>query len=202
MANAIQIPGIPRPFEWLVESPRWELNDQAGVTLFSGPDCDHFHDPASDRRVANAPCALAAFGDDPFLFSVRASVEETAPFDAAALFVRISDEIWAKLCVEFTPQGRPMIVSVVTRGLSDDCNSVELDSPVAYLRVIRRPQSLAFHHSLDGSRWHFVRHFSLGSPQEIRVGIMVQAPRGPGCVATFSEFRHATNVPTDLRDGQ
>ena len=58
----------------------------------------------------------------------------TATYDAGVLTLRRRDDLWAKLCFERSPQGEPMVVSVVTRGVSDDCNSFVVDGRSVWLR--------------------------------------------------------------------
>jgi hypothetical protein len=94
-----------------------------------------------------------------------------------------------------------MIVSVVTRGVSDDCNSVSVGDRSAYLRIYRQSDVLAFHYSLDGHYWHFVRYFSLRNSEQLRVGFSTQSPVGQGCRANFSEIHYSPRVLSDLRNG-
>ena len=109
-------------------------------------------------------------------------------FDAGVLFIYADDERWAKLCFEYAPTDRPMVVSVVTRGKSDDCNSVYIDDNSVYLRLYREGDRLAFHYSEDGEYWHMVRHFTIGDLQDVRIGFSAQAPTGEGCQVEFSEI--------------
>ena len=95
-----------------------------------------------------------------------------------------------------------MIVSVVTRGVSDDCNSVSIGDHSVYLRIYRQSDVLAFHYSLNGRYWHFVRFFSLGIVEQLRVGFSTQSPMGQGCRAVFSEIRYAASALPDLRNGE
>ena len=129
-------------------------------------------------------------------------MEFAATYDAGTLFVYVHDALWAKLCFEYSPQQQPMIVSVVTRGVSDDCNSVCVEDNSVYLRVYRQGEVLAFHYSLDGHYWHFVRHFSLGDAGQLRIGFSTQSPTGQGCRASFSEIRYTPGTLSDLRNGE
>jgi regulation of enolase protein 1 (concanavalin A-like superfamily) len=95
-----------------------------------------------------------------------------------------------------------MVVSVVNRGLSDDCNSVVVSGESVYLRVAQGEAATAFHYSLDGAHWSFVRYFSLGSLRGLRVGFSSQSPTGNGCRAVFSEIRYRPGFPFDLRSGE
>lgn len=95
-----------------------------------------------------------------------------------------------------------MIVSVVTRGLSDDCNSTPIDGNEVYLRLARNGVTFTFHYSLDGRTWHFVRHFTLGKLSNLRVGLSSQSPTGEKCQAAFSEIRYQPGALKDLRSGE
>jgi len=130
--------------------------------------------------------------DPTFTLQAKVTVEFAATYDAGTLFLYAHD----------SPQGQPMVVSVVTRGVSDDCNSVDIAGNSVYLRVYRHGKVLAFHYSRDGHYWHFVRHFSLGDVEDLRVGFSVQSPTGQGCTATFSEIRYAPGTLSDLRHGE
>ena len=92
-----------------------------------------------------------------------------------------------------------MIVSVVTRGTSDDCNSETVDGNTAWLRVARIDDTFAFHASDDGERWGLVRHFGLPT-SDVQIGFEVQSPTGNGCRASFADIAYATRRLTDLRD--
>ena len=95
-----------------------------------------------------------------------------------------------------------MVVSVVTRGVSDDCNSVTIEDRSVYLRLYRQDRVLAFHYSQDGRYWHFVRHFSLGDLERVGVGFSAQSPLGEGCEVIFSEIRYTLSPLSDLRNGE
>ena len=117
------------------------------------------------------------------------------------LVVHESDGVWAKLCFEYSPQREPMVVSVVTRGVSDDCNSFVVDGASVWLRVARVGSAFAFHASTDGSNWSFIRHFALegGEPS---VGFAAQSPTGEGCAVTFEQIAYEAARLGDLRSGE
>ena len=136
------------------------------------------------------------------MLRARASAAHGATFDAAVLVVHADERTWAKLCLELSPQGRIMVVSVVTRGESDDCNSVVVDGPV-WLRVSRLTRAFAFHYSPDGTEWHMVRYFSLGLDEQapVEVGFLAQSPTGAGCTATFTDIAFVPELLADIRSG-
>ena len=94
-----------------------------------------------------------------------------------------------------------MVVSVVTRGVSDDCNSFPVDTGHVHLRIARLGAAFAFHASTDDNRWRLVRHFALDVRDELRLGLEAQSPLGDGCTATFTELRFERTTLADIRSG-
>ena len=141
----------------------------------------------------------AVTGD--YVLSARVSVDFEATFDAGALMLHVDDRTWAKLCFELSPKRRPMVVSVVTRGVSDDCNSFAVPGESIWLRIARLGPAVAMHASTDGRRWELVRHFSLAEHAEPAIGFESQSPTGDGCIVTFDQVRFDARRLTDLRNG-
>jgi regulation of enolase protein 1 (concanavalin A-like superfamily) len=177
----------------------WTFADPL-LTGVAGPRTDLFVDPATGETTLNAPRLLAPAPAGDFQLSARVSVEFGSTYDAGALLLWSGDDTWTKLAFEYSPQGDGMVVTVVTRGLSDDANGYTVHGPAVWLRVARVGAAYACHASRDGARWDFVRHFSL-NPVATAVGFEVQSPLGESCRASFTDigFRPAT-LP-DLRDG-
>lgn len=192
---------IPAGLSWLNEPVRFQSGAPGTLSITAGKQTDFFVDPQNGKATGNAPLALFDAGDGDFMLSAHVRVDFVGTFDAGTLHVRIRDDLWGKLCLEYSPQRQPMVVSVVTRGRSDDCNSAVLTGAEAYLRICRRGPSFAFHYSLDGKLWHFVRNFSLGV-EPVQAGFSAQAPVGDGCTASFSEIRFVRATLTELRSGE
>jgi uncharacterized protein len=150
----------------------------------------------------NAP-AVVSRAEGMFQLGARVHVDFAETFDAGALLVRLHERAWAKLCLEYSPAHEPMVVSVVTRDVSDDCNSFVVPGGDAWLRVSRVSRNAyAFHASRDGERWELIRHFSLGDGADPEIGFVAQSPRGRGCTATFTELRFVPERLDDLRSGR
>jgi regulation of enolase protein 1 (concanavalin A-like superfamily) len=200
--QSFTVPSIPAPMTW--KNQPSESTSAAGqqISITAGAESDWFISPAGGLVKSNAPIALFVPPDHAFCLRARVTVEFAATYDAGTLLVYAHDALWAKLCFEYSPQQQPMIVSVVTRGVSDDCNSVYVEGNSVYLRVYRQGEVLAFHYSLDGHYWHFVRHFSLGDSGHLRIGFSTQSPTGQGCSASFSEIRYTPGTLSDLRNGE
>jgi uncharacterized protein len=200
--QTFNVAGVPADFRWHIEPASWNLDADGALVVRSGPKNDYFHDPATGSRVASAPCALMESTDQAFILGAHVALDGRSTFDAGLIFVRTQPDHWAKFCLELSPDGRPMIVSVVTRGVSDDCNSVALASPEVFLRVAKTRNTLAFHHSVDGRHWQLARYFSLGEPDRVQIGWVAQSPMGEGCEVRFSRFFHRLGELPNLRDGQ
>jgi regulation of enolase protein 1 (concanavalin A-like superfamily) len=124
-----------------------------------------------------------------------------ATYDAGALMVRQDVSHWAKVCYESTDLGTHAVVSVVTDGLSDDANGVDLDVELVWVQIARRGDLLAMHYALDGSAWRMVRYFSLVMPTRVRVGLVAQSPVGQGTRVDFHRFIVEPRSVENLRAG-
>ncbi len=198
--TVITIPGLRDPGTWDIDPVAADFTH--GVLSITAPgDTDLFTDPAGNTLKDNAP-RLAFPADAQFTLSARVSVEAfVSTFDAGVLTVWSDAERWGKLCFEYSPQGQPMVVSVVTNGVSDDCNHVPVTQDFVYMRISRMDPAIAFHYSLDGKTWHMVRYFALSGAQTFAVGFSAQSPTGGGATAHFSEIRYTTQPIADLRSG-
>ena len=201
-ATPFKLPAIPRELRWSNQPLDWSIGRDGSLSIVAGETTDWFIDPNGDYVSATAPAALFIAPDDSFLLSARASVDFHSTFDAGVLQVRTGDDQWAKFCFEFSPDGRPMIVSVVTRAMSDDCNSVVIEGHEVYLRVAATPATIAFHFSLDGKLWHMVRYFALERKSALQVGFSSQSPTGKRCAAVFSEINYVAGRLADNRRGE
>jgi regulation of enolase protein 1 (concanavalin A-like superfamily) len=200
--SARSIAAVPMSLRWLFRPARWSTPDGASLVIEAGPRTDWFVDPQGTRApVLNAP-ALVGDPSGDYLLSARVRVEFAATYDAGALVLYEHERTWAKLCLEYSPLGEPMVVSVVTRGVSDDCNSFVVEGGHLWLRIARTAPSFAFHASTDGERWQLVRHFALDAASEPAVGFEAQSPTGEGCAATFEDIRYEGRRLGDLRGGE
>ncbi len=194
------IPGVRARFHWLGAPADAGLDDGA-LTIAAGARSDWFVDPGSAQVTLNAPALISPLTGD-FTLSARVEAAMQSTFDAGALVLWQDERTWAKLAFEFSPAGEAMVVSVVTRGESDDCNSMVVSSPEVWLRVAAIGGAHAFHASTNGRDWQFVRHFRLSAAGAAEVGFEAQSPFGPGCRARFSQIEHTERTLTDLRNGE
>jgi uncharacterized protein len=207
VANLLSIPGVPF---LLSPSPggAWDFDEQTGtVVATAGPRTDIFIDPGSStpldvQSMLTAATLLGAPPAGDFRLSALVTVGFEATYDAGVLLLWIDERHWAKLCFEFSPAREHMIVSVVTRGVSDDANAFAVAGPSVWLRLSRIDQAYAYHASADGKHWRMIRYFRVSeSPGSVKVGFEAQSPTGDGCTVTFDDIRFVADRLADLRDG-
>ena len=198
----VVVPGVPFPLEHS-GNPQLEAELAGGtLKLSAAAGTDMFIDPAADGTPPPDAGRLTGLpADRDFTLAARVSVDFASVFDAGVLLLHVTEQRWAKLCYEFSPQRRPTAVTVVTRGTSDDSNSFAIEGGPLWMRITRKGRAWAFHASQDGTWWHLLRYFTLGEASGARVGFMAQSPKGWGCTAIFDQIAYHTASPADLRDG-
>ncbi|GAA4228945.1 hypothetical protein FHR32_007901 [Streptosporangium album] len=199
MTEPLTLPAVPARLHWLNQPVDWKVTGGDTLTIDAGPRTDLFTDPGGPDRFANAPALVGRFDGD-FTLSARIRLDLASTYDAGVLLLHADEEHWAKFCLELSPQGRPTIVSVVTRGVSDDCNSFPADGEDIRLRVSRIGTAFAFHASTGDGFWHLIRYFALDGDPE--VGFLAQSPLGDGCTVVFEEIRHSAERLADVRNGE
>jgi regulation of enolase protein 1 (concanavalin A-like superfamily) len=196
--SKLTIEELSRPLSWQHKPVSWTLSP---LSITAGPKTDRFISPQGDVSILNAPSLLFDAVND-FLLSSLITVEFKSAFDAGVLLLYQNERSWAKLCFEISPQDDPMVVSVVTKGSSDDCNSVLINGNSTYLRIAKLGQAFAFHYSTDGKIWQFIRTFSLEPNLDLKAGFLSQSPTGQGCKATFTEIAFAEKTLKAIRSGE
>jgi uncharacterized protein len=192
---------LPEGFFWINEPSQWEF-DESGKLLVTAPSkADFFRDPAGSVVNYSAPFMYGNFNGD-FTISTRVEVEMIEECDSACLMLMLDEKNWAKICFEY-PFKTPTIVSVVTKNISDDCNSDKVTVKNPYLRVTRAGNTFAFHYSIDGRLWRLVRYFGFEKlPAEIKVGIAAQSPIGNGCKMSFDYLEYTPVAVKNIKSGE
>lgn len=205
MSESIAVAGLPFELDW-DGTPSGGLRADGTLEIASSAKSDMFLDPGGPGRHMNVPRLIGRVPAGDFQLSAKTAVELESTFDAGAIIVLVDERHWAKLLLERSVAGAPTVVSVVTRGVSDDCDSFNTTENHIWLRVSRLGDAFAFHASLDGRLWRFVRYLSLACDHEraageIRIGFESQSPTGEGCVARFSEISFVPERLPDMRSG-
>ena len=197
--TSFSIPSFPGKLEW-IEPPEGYTYESGILKIQSGPETDMFIDPQDEYIVLNAPRAVFK-PDKYFQLSAKVNVDFKSKYDAGVLILYANETQWAKLCFEYSPQVEPMVVSVVTRDISDDANCTVIAGNEVYLRVSGLGNAYVFHYSLDGKFWHFVRYFRLNTEDPLQAGFLSQSPTGQGCEVKFANIVYTNKKLEELRDG-
>ena len=200
--NNTSLQAIPAPLHWMNAPLDWQSNAVDALSIKAGAKTDLFVDPQNEQAVDNAPRLLFESQDRHFLFSANVSVDFRTAFDAGVLLLYAGPQQWAKLCFEYTPDHHPMIVSVVTQTVSDDCNSQPIAGNAVYLRIARLDRAFAFHFSEDSRFWQLARLFRLGSIDALKIGFSAQSPTGASCSARFTDITFEKRRLAALRNGE
>ena len=185
------ITGVPGSLAWQNAPVTWHVEHSSELTIRSGKETDWFVDPFDSTVHSTAPILLFMPADD-YVLSTKVKVNFNTKWDAGALMVWADDHHWAKLSFELSPSKQPTMVTVVTRGLSDDCNSMAISGNTIYLQIAKSGPAYVFYSSTDGKVWQILRVFSLGDGLKARVGFESQSPAGDGTDVVFSEIHYST----------
>ncbi|WP_217560798.1 DUF1349 domain-containing protein [Streptomyces sp. GbtcB6] len=207
MTLSRHVPGLPFPLSPSSDEA-WTIDEATTtVTAAAAAHSDIFIDPGAGTQLNAESVLIAATrlvvppGGD-FQCSARVTVEFASTYDAGVLLLWIVDRHWGKFCFESSPDREPMIVSVVTRGVSDDANAFAVDDRTVWLRVSRIDHAFAYHASLDGKTWRMIRFFTIGDTSTpVSIGFEAQSPTGDGCLVTFDDIRFTRERLRGLRDG-
>ncbi len=155
MSEVVPVPELPFPVT--ASHPGvWRRDEQARAVVAEAPAHTDFYvnpggaDSGDAESMLNAATLLGAPPAGDFQFSARVTVDFAAQYDAGVLLLWIDERHWAKFCFEFSPAAEPMVVSVVTREVSDDANAFVVADRSVLLRVSRIGRVYAFHASTDG----------------------------------------------------
>ena len=197
------------PFALTASPPEvWRSDARVGAITVAAPaHTDLYINPGGENAadaesMMNAATLLGTPPAGDFQFSARVTVDFQAQYDAGVLLLWSDERNWAKLCFEYSPAAEAMVVSVVTREVSDDANAFVVDGTSVWLRIARIDHVFAYHASTDGHTWRMVRVFSLGADEPApQVGFEGQSPTGDGCTITFDQIRFSSQRLVELRDG-
>ena len=185
---------------WYNPPESWECLPEGGLRVHVPPQTDYFQNPNRQDAADSAPWLWVPVAGD-FVAQAHVQPSFSSTYDAGALMVRSDETHWAKICFEYTDFETHAVVSVVTNGLSDDANGVDLDTPDVWLQIARVGDLFGLHYALDGQSWRMVRYFALPLPQSTHVGLVAQSPVGPGTTVDFLSFTLELRTVADLRAG-
>jgi regulation of enolase protein 1 (concanavalin A-like superfamily) len=193
------IKSVPAGLTWQNVPVAWHVEHGSTLTIRSGKKTDWFVDPFDSTIHNTAPMLLFLPADD-YVLLAKVKVGFKTKWDAGALMVWADEHHWAKLSFELSPAKQPTMVTVVTRGLSDDCNSIPISGDMVYLQIAKSGPAYVLYSSTDAKAWQVLRVFSLGDTAKPKVGFESQSPAGDGTEVVFSEIHYSTRKIADIYD--
>jgi regulation of enolase protein 1 (concanavalin A-like superfamily) len=187
--ESLKMETIPHPLRWENYPEEFSI-DPSGLTITAGEKTDMFRDPNVTYNTDNAPKLLFVADPD---FVLTASIEHsfTHKWDGGALILKQDSLHWVKFCFERDYTGARRVVSVVTKNISDDCNSVEINSNKVFYKVAKAGNVITQYYSLTGAKWFLVRHFQFDTTKPLQVGFLAQSPTGKYCTVKFQNISYS-----------
>ncbi|MBL7860463.1 MAG: DUF1349 domain-containing protein [Cyclobacteriaceae bacterium] len=198
--NPEQLPGIPHKLTWENKPLHYTLKNNQ-LTIVAGEKTDMFRDPNVTYNTDNAPKLLFQ-ADEDFVLSAAIEHAFTSKWDGGALVLKSDSIHWVKFCFEKDYTGAHRVVSVVTKNISDDSNSIEIDSTKAFFKMAKAGKVITLYCSTDGASWFLVRHLQFEVKPGFSVGFLAQSPTGKQCAVTFSQIRYEKKTIKDPYAGE
>jgi len=186
--DSLKIDGIARKLGWENRPLKFTIKDDV-LTIVAGRETDMFRDPNVTYNTDNAPKLLFR-ADSNFILSVGIEHSFLHKWDGGAIVIKQDSLSWIKFCFEKDYTGARRVVSVVTKDISDDCNSVEINNNKVYYKVAKADNVITLYYSNDNKKWFLVRHLQFNTDKELRVGFLAQSPTGDQCEVKFSQITY------------
>jgi len=186
--NSLKIAGIPHQLAWENQPLKFSIKDDA-LTIVAGRETDMFRDPNVTYNTDNAPKLLFK-ADSNFILSVAIEHAFAHKWDGGAIVIKQDSLNWIKFCFEKDYTGARRVVSVVTKDISDDCNSVEISNNKVYYKVAKAGNVITLYYSSDNKKWFLIRHLQFNTNKALQVGFLAQSPTGDRCEVKFSQIRY------------
>ena len=187
-------------FSWMNPPKQYTLSEGTlSVTAEQGSD--FFINPEDQTPAANAPYLYREVRGD-FVAVTQVWPNFAAMWNACALMVHLDERNWIKFAFENSDATGPSVVSVVTRGVSDDANGAILaDQESLWLKIIRKGDIYALHWSANGKDYKLARLAAMPEYSSVKIGLEAQCPAEGPAEHVFSHFSLEKKTVENLRKG-
>jgi len=191
----VHIKSIPFDLSWENTPINYSVSDNT-LEIVAGAKTDMFRDPNVTYNTDNAPKLLFKPDND---FVLTASIEHafTSKWDGGAIVLKQDSLNWIKFCFEKDYTGAHRVVSVVTKNISDDCNSAEVKSNKVFYKIAKAGNVITLYYSSDGGKWFLVRHLQFDTTGNFYLGFLAQSPTGDRCTVNFSDIHYVAKKIKD-----
>jgi regulation of enolase protein 1 (concanavalin A-like superfamily) len=186
--DSVHLTSIPYGMFW-ENSPKSFSVHGNQLVIIAGKETDMFRDPNVAYNTDNAPKLLFE-ADDNFVLSASIEHAFTNKWDGGAIVIKQDSLNWIKFCFEKDYTGAKRVVSVVTKSISDDCNSVEMNTNKVYYKVAKAGNVITLYCSTDGIKWYLIRHLQFDARKGFKVGFLAQSPTGENNEVKFSNISY------------
>jgi regulation of enolase protein 1 (concanavalin A-like superfamily) len=175
-AQPLKFSGIQHPLSWTNKPISYKINPES-ILIEAGEKTDMFRDPNVTYNTDNAP-RLSFTADPNFVLTAEIHHDFTSKWDGGAIVLEADKLNWIKFCFEKDYTGVHRVVSVVTKGISDDCNSVAITGNQVFYKIAKAENVIILYYSGDGKKWFLIRHLQFNTNKPIKLGFMAQSPTG------------------------
>jgi regulation of enolase protein 1 (concanavalin A-like superfamily) len=191
--GSVVLPAIPHPLFWENKPKSFSIRGNQ-ITIEAGEKTDMFSDPNATYNTDNVPKLLFS-ADSSFVLSCAIEHGFVNKWDGGAIVLKSDSLDWIKFCFEKDYTGARRVVSVVTRNISDDCNSIAMDTNSVFFKMAKADNVITCYCSKDGIEWLLIRHFQFEAKPGFKVGFLAQSPAGTNCEVKFSNISYqATKI--------
>jgi len=198
--SSVHIKSIPFDLFWENTPVSYSVTNGV-LKIVAGAKTDMFRDPNVTYNTDNAPKLLFKPDND---FVLIAAIEHSffSKWDGGAIVLKQDSLNWVKFCFEKDYTGARRVVSVVTKNISDDCNSAEVNSNKVFYKIAKAGNVVTLYYSLNGSKWFLIRHFQFDTTGDFYLGFLVQSPTGDHCQVSFSDISYSSKKIKDPYTGE
>ncbi|MFN7120118.1 MAG: DUF1349 domain-containing protein [Saprospiraceae bacterium] len=186
--DEIKVSGIPYPLQWENKPAVFSVKPNE-ITIEAGAKTDMFRDPNVTYNTDNAPKLLFT-PDSNFVLVAAIEHPFTSKWDGGAIVLKSDSLNWIKFCYEKDYTGAKRVVSVVTKNISDDCNSAALTGNKVFYKLAKAGNVITLYYSSDGKKWLLIRHCQFDAKPGFKVGFLAQSPTGNKCTVKFSSIKY------------
>ena len=193
--DSIRIKSVPYGMFWENKAEKFSIQTNEMI-IVAGEKTDMFRDPNVTYNTDNAPKLLFR-PDHDFVLIVTIEHSFSSKWDGGAIVLKQDSLNWIKFCLEKDYTGAKRVVSVVTKNISDDCNSVELKTNKVYYKLAKADNVITLYYSLEGKKWFLVRHLQFDTDKDLKLGFLAQSPTGRRCEVKFSNISYVAKKIKD-----
>jgi len=200
VTDSVKIKAIPAVLYW-ENKPASFAKTSGGFIITAGEKTDMFRDPNVTYNTDNAPKLLFLPHEN---FVLTAAIEHSfaTKWDGGAIVLKADSLNWIKFCFEKDYTGKRRVVSVVTKDISDDCNSVEVPGNKVFYKIAKAGNVITLYYSVNGKNWLLIRHLQFDVTGQLKLGFLAQSPLGKKCTVKFSDIIYRVKKISDPYTGE